>query len=353
MPRHPTQPATPLRMGDRDFLPGERGVVDIPVGSLIDYQPVTMAVHVLRGRAAGPRLLVSAALHGDEIIGVEIIRRLLRTPRLERLKGDLVAVPVVNMPAFLSHSRYLPDRRDLNRLFPGAASGSLGSRLAHIFLNQVVMPCTHAIDMHSGAVGKPNLPQVRVSPGDHEGYEMALAFRPPVVVETSLRAGSLRETLYSRAKPCILYEAGEAHRLDPESVRQGVNGILSVMRHLGMLPREKRGAETGRKGETVVSRLTSWSRAPRGGVFAPEVGMGKSVKPGMILGVVADPFGRHESPINCKVEGVIIGISSEATVNEGDGVFHIAVTRDSLEAERRIQQGDEIVEDTAEPFVGW
>ena len=334
-------------------MPGDRGVVDIPVGSLIDYQPVTMAVHVLRGKKPGPRLLVSAALHGDEIIGVEIIRRLLRTQLLDRIKGDLVAVPVVNMPAFLSHSRYLPDRRDLNRLFPGATSGSLGSRLAHIFLNQVVMPCTHAIDMHTGAVGKPNLPQVRFSPGDHEGYEMALAFRPPVVVETSLRAGSLRETLYSRAKPCILYEAGEAHRLDPEAVRQGLNGILSVMRHLGMLPKEKKTAETDSRRQTVVSGVTSWSRAPRGGVFAPEIGLGKSVTPGMILGVVADPFGRHETPIKSKVEGVVIGICREATVNEGDGVFHIAVTRDAAQAERQILQGDEFVEESAEPFVGW
>lgn len=351
--KHSNDHVSPLRMGDRDFLPGERGVVDIPVGSLIDYQPVQMAVHVLRGKKPGPRLLVSAALHGDEIIGVEIIRRLLRMPGFDRLKGDLVAVPVVNMPAFLSHSRYLPDRRDLNRLFPGAANGSLGSRLAHIFLNQVVMPCTHAIDMHSGAVGKPNLPQVRVSPGDNEGYEMALAFRPPVVVETSLRAGSLRETLYSRAKPCILYEAGEAHRLDPESVRQGVDGILSVMRFLGMLPKTRKAAPAGHRGETVVSRLTSWSRAPRGGIFAPEVGMGKSVKPGMVLGVVADPFGRQETPIKSKVAGVIIGISREATVNEGDGVFHIAVTRDAIAAERQILHGEEYVEDTAEPFVGW
>lgn len=340
-------------MGERDFLPGDRGVVDIPVGSLIDYQPVTMAVHVLRGKKPGPRLLVSAALHGDEIIGVEIIRRLLKMPLLDRVRGDLVVVPVVNMPAFLSHSRYLPDRRDLNRLFPGTANGSLGSRLAHTFLNHVVMHCTHAIDMHTGAVGKPNLPQVRISPGDHEGYEMALAFRAPVVVETSLRAGSLRETLYSRAKPCILYEAGEAHRLEPEAVRYGVSGIVSVMRFLGMLPKEKKASESQRRRQTVVSGLTSWSRAPRGGVFAPEIGLGKSVQPGMILGVVADPFGRHETPIKAKVEGVIIGISREATVNEGDGLFHIAVTRDAAKAEQQILHTDEFVEDTAEPFVGW
>ncbi|MCB1063582.1 MAG: succinylglutamate desuccinylase/aspartoacylase family protein [Verrucomicrobiae bacterium] len=353
------KPPRPLTIGGEDFYPGDRGVVDIPIGSLIDYQPVTMTVHVLRGKKPGPCLLVSAALHGDEIIGVEVIRRLLRSTALKRLRGDLIVVPVVNMPAFLSHSRYLPDRRDLNRLFPGSPKGSLGGRLAYAFLNQVVMQCTHAIDMHTGAVGRPNLPQIRVSPGDHEGYEMAKAFKPPVVIETSLRAGSLRETLYSRAKPCILYEAGEAHRLDSDAVRYGLRGVVSVMRYLEMLPQEKRaeGGFSSRRSRTVVSTMTSWSRAPRGGVFAPEVGLGKAVTPNMELGVVADPFGRHETPIKSRVDGVVIGISREATVNEGDGLFHIAVTQDPARAESQILQSDEQLEEhqeeRAEPFVGW
>lgn len=347
-------PRVPIRISDRDFFPGERGAVDVPVGSLIDYQPVTMTVHVFRGKKPGPCLLVSAALHGDEIVGVEVIRRLLRSRLLSRLRGDLVAVPVVNMPAFLSHSRYLPDRRDLNRLFPGSPGGSLGSRLAHAFLKEVVTPCTHAIDIHAGASGRPNLPQVRVSPGDYEGYEMAKAFRPPVVIETSLRAGSLRETLYSRGKPCILYEAGEAHRLEADAVRYGLRGIVSVMRHLGMLPAEKKGAEETGRHRTVVSTLTSWSRAPRGGVFAPEVALGGAVSPGMTLGVVADPFGRHETPIVCKVDGVVIGISREATVNEGDGLFHVALTQDPALAERHILDSDAFLEESgAEPYAGW
>lgn len=345
----------PLVVGDQEFFPGERGVVDIPIGSLIDYQPVTMTVHVLRGKRPGPCLLVSGGLHGDEIVGVEIIRRLLKTRLLNRLRGDLLAVPVVNMPAFLSQSRYLPDRRDLNRLFPGSAAGSLGSRLANAFLTQVVEACTHAIDMHSGAVGRPNLPQIRVSPGDTEGFEMAKAFRPPVVIETSLRAGSLREMLYSRGKPCILYEAGEAHRLAPDAVRYGVRGIVSAMRSLEMLPPEKKSAKepAKRRHKTVVSTLTSWSRAPRGGIFAPEVELGQAVTPGTVLGVVADPFGRHETPIKCRADGVVIGISREATVNEGDALYHVAVTNDPESAEAQIIRSDEILEESAEPHVEW
>lgn len=344
-------PADPLVIGGQEFLPGDKGIVDIPIGSLIDYQPVTMTAHVRRGRKDGPRLLVSAALHGDEIVGVEIIRRLLGMRLLNRLRGTLVAVPVVNMPAFLSHSRYLPDRRDLNRLFPGSGVGSLGSRLAQAFLQEVVEPCSHAIDMHTGATGRPNLPQIRISPGDTEGYDMAMAFHPPVVLESSLRAGSLREAFYSRAKPSILYEAGEAHRIDSDAVRYGVRGVVSVMRHLDMLPRDKKTEVSRQRHRTVVSTLTSWARAPRGGIFTPKVGLGQAVNPGMEIGFVADPFGKHETPITTRVDGVVIGISRDATVNEGDGLFHIAVTQDPAHAERQIQRSDDLLERTAEPLV--
>ena len=344
----------PIRLDGRDFLPGDRGSVDLRIGTSIDYQPVTMSVQVIRGKKPGPCLLLSAALHGDEINGVEIIRRLLHVKAFSRLSGDLIVVPVVNMPAFLARSRYLPDRRDLNRLFPGSGAGSLGSRLANAFVSQIVEACTHAIDMHTGAIGRPNLPQIRVSPGDDTGYEMARAFDPPVIIETPLRAGSLREILYSHAKPSLLYEAGEAGRLDSASIRYGVRGILSVMRFLGMLPREKRAADPQavRRGRAVVSKLTSWSRAPQGGIFNPVVDLGKAVTPGTLLGTVSEPFGKREIEVTSRVEGIVIGISRDATVDEGSGLFHIAVSPDSARAALRIQQSDAVLECEDDPYTG-
>jgi len=351
----PADSRPPIVLDQTAFSPGERGSVDLPIGSLIDYQPVTMTAHVRRGRRPGPCLLICAALHGDEIVGVEIIRRLLRMKLLNQIRGDLIAIPIVNMPAFLSQSRYLPDRRDLNRLFPGSTKGSLGSRLANCLVTEVVSSCTHAIDLHTGALGRPNLPQIRVSPGDQEGSEMGKAFHAPVMIETSTREGSLRDVFFRSEKPSILYEAGEAHRLEASAVQYGVRGVVAVMRHLGMLPTTRKKSDPDHafkpRRPSVISPLTSWSRAPQGGIFRPRADLGKAVSPGTILGVVADPFGRHETTITARVDGVVIGTSREATVNEGDALFHIAVTKDPESAEERILESDEVIEEMVDPYV--
>ncbi|MGB3120475.1 MAG: succinylglutamate desuccinylase/aspartoacylase family protein [Verrucomicrobiales bacterium] len=343
-------PRSVLRIGDREFLPGESGKVEIKIGSLIDYQPVTMTVHVHRGKQPGPRILLSAALHGDEIVGVEIVRSFLRSRLLSRLHGDVVAVPVVNLPAFLARSRYLPDRRDLNRVFPGSTNGSLGSRLASVYLQEVVAKCTHIIDFHAGSVNQPNLPQIRFSPGDTAALAMARAFRAPVAIETTIRAGSFRESAYRKGIPYLLYEAGEAHRVDQADIRCGLQGITGVMRHLGMFPEEVRHPRKGKakvKGkrpETFISPSTSWLRAPRGGIFRPFVDLGEAVTKGMVAGIVADPFGQHETDIIARTEGIVIGISRKAAVDEGDGTFHVAQTTHAVTVQESIQENRSLID---------
>ncbi len=318
--------STPLRIGPAEFQPGEGGVVDLPVGSVTGYQPVTMHVHVRRGPTAGPVLLLTAGLHGDELIGIEILRRLIQSRELRKLRGDLVIVPVVCMPAFLARSRYLPDRRDLNRLFPGSPDGSLGSHLARTFVDEVVARCTHSIDFHGGAAGRPNLPQIRVSPGDAAAAELARAFAPPVIIETGLREGSLRHHLRSLGIPALLFEGGEALRLPADAVRIGLRGVLGVMRHLGMLPSRPGGPTSPKR--NVLARSTTWVRAPQGGLVIPETDLGDTVRPGTRLGVIADPFGRHETVIHSEVEGLVIGITREGHADEGDALFHIASLAD-------------------------
>lgn len=332
-----------LQIGEHTFKPGEKGVVDLHIGSLIDHQPVTMSVHVRRGKKPGPTLLLTAGIHGDEIIGVEVLRRLLKSRRLVKLQGTLIVVPVVCMPAFLSRTRYLPDRRDLNRLFPGSPEGSLGSRLASTFLSEVVDKCTHSIDFHAGAVGRPNLPQIRTSPDDAVGLEMAKAFRPPVVAENPLREGSLRSELRKRDIPTILYEAGEAFRLDQSAVRYALRGVFGVMEYLEMIAPPKSRKEP--KTRTVVAKGTGWVRAPRGGIFTALKDLGNAISAGTKLGHVADPFGRQEITITSAVDGIIIGLTREATADEGDALFHIATTRDPERAEAHIQRAEEILEE--------
>mgnify|MGYP005754184099 CR=1 FL=1 len=300
---------------------GERATVELPISVLSTHQPVTLAAHVVHGRRPGPALFLSAAIHGDEVIGVEVIRRLLRVRALSRLRGTLLAVPVVNAFGFIAHSRYLPDRRDLNRMFPGNPDGSLASQLAHLFMREVVKRCDVGIDLHSAAAHRVNLPQVRADLADPRLRELAEAFAAPVMLASSLRDGSLRQAAQEAGVPVLLYEAGEALRFDELSVRSGLRGVLGVMRHLGMLGGREREA---RAPVSLLARRSHWLRAPAGGVFRRLLPLGARVRQGQRLGLVSDPFGGREVPLLSRRDGLVIGLSNLPVVNQGDALFHIA-----------------------------
>ena len=171
----------PFRIGPCDIAPGTRQSVDLPVSVLSNHTKMTLPVHVVHGSKPGPVLFLSAVVHGDEILGVEIIRRVLRHAALKHLGGTVLAVPIVNALGFLNHSRYMPDRRDLNRSFPGSDHGSLASLLADLFMREVVMRSDYGIDLHTAALHRTNLPQIRVAPDQPELIELAEAFGAPVV----------------------------------------------------------------------------------------------------------------------------------------------------------------------------
>ena len=195
--------AAPFEINGETIAPGSRRTVGVPVSVLSDHTPVSMSVHVIHGRQKGPTVFISGGIHGDEIIGVEIIRRILATKSMSSLKGTLLAVPVVNAYGLINHSRYLPDRRDLNRVFPGNDTGSLAARLAERFLTEVVKRSDLGIDLHSAAVHRTNYPQVRVSPGDTEMATLAEIFGAPVVMTSVLREGSLRHAGKEIGKPIV------------------------------------------------------------------------------------------------------------------------------------------------------
>ncbi|MEZ5448307.1 MAG: succinylglutamate desuccinylase/aspartoacylase family protein [Thiolinea sp.] len=311
-----------LTVGGTTVKPGERKYIDLPLPHLYTHSQITMPVHVIHGRKAGPRLFVSAAIHGDEINGVEIIRRLLHTKTLTPLRGTLIAVPVVNVFGFINKSRYLPDRRDLNRSFPGSESGSLAGQIAHLFLEEIVAHCTHGIDLHTAAAGRTNLPQVRVNLQDNpELEELACAFNSPIVLNASIRDGTLRKAASLYQVPTLLYEAGEALRFDEIPIRGGVRGILAVMRHLGMLPPTKPRKQSYKP---LLSHGSRWVRAPQSGILRRVRSMGKSIREGDILGYVADPFGASEQPVYANTSGVMVGRSTLPLVHEGEALFHIA-----------------------------
>lgn len=312
----------PIVIGGVEVLPGQRRTIDLPVTDLSTHTPITMPIHVVRGRRPGPNLFVCAALHGDEINGVEIIRRLLRLTALRRLQGTLIAVPIVNVLGFLSQSRYLPDRRDLNRSFPGTAQGSLAGRLARLFLDEIVANSTHGIDLHTAAIHRDNFPQIRANLDDAESERLAHAFGVPFVINTGFREGSLREAASGFSVPVIVYEAGEALRFDEACIRAGVKGVVRVMGALEMLPPSRRRKSARRS--PLVIRSSKWVRAPHSGLLRTAAALGSAVKEGQVLGIVSDPFGENEVEVRASVGGVIIGRSNIPLVHEGDALFHIA-----------------------------
>lgn len=312
----------PFQLGDEMIEAGSRRTVELPMGNLITHTELHMPVHVVHGRRTGPRLFVCAAIHGDELNGIEIIRRLLTTPQIRHLRGTLLAVPMVNIHGVIQHSRYLPDRRDLNRVFPGSPDGSLAGRLAHLFIEKIVRHCTHGIDIHTGAIHRSNLPQIRANLDDPETERLARAFGTPVMIKSALRDGSLREVADGLGIPMLLYEAGEGLRFDEFSIRAGVRGVLQVMRELDMLPRSRRASR--KPVEPYVARSSGWTRAPESGIMRTLKQLGSWVKFEEPLALIADPFGEHEVPVLAHQEGIVIGRTNLPLVNAGDALFHIA-----------------------------
>lgn len=321
----------PFEIGNARVPAGTRTTVDLPVSVLSDHTPVSMSVHVVHGRRPGPTLFVSAAVHGDEVIGVEITRRLLRAPQLDHLRGTLLVIPIVNSFGFLNHSRYLPDRRDLNRTFPGSESGSLAARLASLFIREIVARSDFGIDLHSAAIHRTNMPQIRVSPSSDHTLEMAEVFGAPVVIVAKNRDGSLRQAAQALGVDILLFEGGEALRFDELTARAGLAGILRVMNGMEMISRK--GVARARV-KPVRTTSSSWQRAPAGGLLRGFKAAGEFVDEGDLLGQVSDPFGEMETDIISEVTGIILGRTNLPVVNEGDALFHIGKTK-SVDAERK------------------
>ena len=310
--------------------PGEQKFISLPVPRLISGEDASMPVHVIHSRHEGPRLFVSAAVHGDELNGTEIIRRLLTQKSLKRLRGTLVMIPVVNVYGLVYGTRYMPDRRDLNRSFPGSEKGSLTARVANLFMTQVVKRCTHGIDLHTGAIHRTNLPQIRANLDDHETEHLARAFGVPVMLNSAFRDGSLRECAAGEGVPMLLYEAGEALRYDELSIRIGLQGVLNVMRELGMLAPTKTKSRK-KLVDPFVAYKSQWMRSPETGMLRTTKSLGASVEKGEILGYVDDPYSNAQYPIESGVGGVVIGRAQSPLVHEGDAVFHIARFKDDVD----------------------
>lgn len=332
----------PFTIRNAQIQPGERKTVSLRVARLYDHTQMAIPVHVIHGKRPGPVLFVSAAIHGDEINGVEIIHRLLQQKKLTNISGTLLAIPIVNVFGFNAKSRYLPDRRDLNRSFPGSKNGSMASRLAHVFMREIVNRSDYGIDLHTGAIHRTNLPQIRACLEQAETRRLAEAFGTPVILNSDIRDGSLRGAAQDRDIPILLYEGGEALRFDEATIRTGIAGIVSVMRAIGMLPAAKTSmASATRKRKTFVALSSQWVRAQRSGILRTTKKPGDRVETGDLLGIIAGPMGERPVVLRAPETGVIIGQARLPLLNRGEAIFHVATFHDSQRVEERIDDAME------------
>ncbi|MFT5222790.1 MAG: putative deacylase [Glaciecola sp.] len=316
-PRLPKPP--PLTIGEVTVEAGKRARFDLKVARLPTGTWASLPIKVIRGRKDGPTVWLSGAIHGDEINGVEIIRRVLPHLDPRRLKGTVIAVPIVNVFGFIEGSRYLPDGRDLNRSFPGSARGSLASRLAHLFLTEIIDHCDLGLDLHTAAGHRINHPQIRADLDDPETLRLATAFGAPLMFGAKLRDGSLRQATIERGKKVLLYEAGQTHRFDQDAVTIGVTGVLRTLEAMGLdefpdLPPPR---------ESAHLQQTSWIRARRGGVVNLEIALGQQVEKGQALGTIADAFGERPSIVRAPWAGWVIAFTQHPLVSQGDALVHL------------------------------
>ncbi len=321
-------PRTGFSIADIEVAAGTRATVSLALPKLNSHTALSMPVHVIHGKRPGPVMFVSAAVHGDELNGVEICQRLLEHKGLSRLHGTLLVIPVVNVYGMIHQTRYLPDRRDLNRCFPGSEKGSLAGRVANLFIREIIARCTHGIDLHTGAVLRSNLPQIRANLDDPETADMARAFGVPVMLNSPLRDGSLRESAATHDVKTLLYEAGEALRYDEVAIRAGYHGVIAVMRHIGML----RAVKKRRKWvEPFIAKTSSWVRAPESGMLRQTVALGRQVTKNDVLGVVSDPYSTYQVPVHSNYNGIVIGRCESPMTHEGEALFHIARFKDDVD----------------------
>jgi predicted deacylase len=309
-----------ISIGDAVAPPGKVTRLELPIARLVSGSWLTLPVAVVHGTRPGPVIWASAAIHGDELNGVPVIRRVIQRLNPKVMSGTLIAAPIVNVFGLLEESRYLPDRRDLNRSFPGTKRGSLASQLAHLFMTEIVNRCELGIDIHTGSGGRTNLPQIRCD-DDPETVAHARRFGPPVIFHASPRTGTLRTAARRLGIRVLLYEAGEALRFDAASIALGVDGTLRVMHGLDMIADESCPPASG---PVEVVANSTWIRATRSGFCQVLVSPGDRVAPDDEIAVIFESLGRQSRRIAAGRSGVVIGVLNSPLVHRGNAIVHIA-----------------------------
>ncbi len=304
----------------KEILPGKGAQLNLDVARLHTRTPILVPVIVERAKEDGPTVLLMAGLHGDEINGIEIVRRFLRKKLHKPTKGTIICLPVFNIFGFLNIKRELPDGRDLNRSFPGSAKGSLASQFAYHFMKEIAPHCDYIIDFHTGASQRNNFPQIRCVMSDPESMELARVFNPPFIINSSLIGKTIRESMIKMKKMVLLFEGGMANNIEEMVVEEGLNGTKRLIAHLGM---RNYKIDISKDREPIVLQESRWLRAPNSGMFQALVKNGSQVDRGTILAIVTDPYGNFEKKIKSPISGYVICANESPVVFKGDAIIHI------------------------------
>lgn len=298
---------------------GKSYQLSLNIAKLHTRTAFNVPVIVERAKKDGPVVLLNAGVHGDELNGIEIVRRIIEAKLNKPLKGTIICIPVLNVFGFINLSRKFPDERDLNRSFPGAKDGSLASQFAHQFVTKIAPHIDYVIDFHTGGAARDNAPQIRCDENDTEALKLAKVFGTDYIVYSKLIAKSLRTTLSKMGKTVLLYEGGKSLSFDENVIQQGVDGIIRILNHLGML---KENISEG-KNSILISK-SKWIRAPYSGLLHVAVNNGTKVSKKEIVGYISDPYGSFKKKIVAANDGYIFCVNTRPVVTKGDALFHIS-----------------------------
>lgn len=307
-----------IDIGGHKIARGEDKLIHLSIARLPTYTNIDLPIRVIRGEEKGPVLLLTGGLHGDEINGIEIVRRMLFRKNIAPVRGSVIAIPLMNVYGFIQNVRGVPDGKDINRSFPGTKSGSLAKLVAYNIMNEVIPIIDFGLDFHTGGASRSNFPQIRCDFSIEKNVELAKAFGAPVTLHSGLIDKSFRKAAYKKGKQILVYETGESQRFDEHGIKLGIDGTLRLMKHLNMIDTAPEPVET----EMFNSSL--WVRAKFAGLFHPKVNQGDKVQLRQVIGTITDPFGNESFKIISRQNGKVIGLNNNPVVHKGDAIFHIA-----------------------------
>lgn len=308
--------------------PGESKTIDVEIAKLHTMTKLKIPVIIERSKVDGPTVLLSACLHGDEINGTEIVRQIIRKKINKPKRGTIICIPIINIFGFINQTREFPDKRDLNRVFPGSKNGSLASRFAHFLVTEIIPKVDYAIDFHAGGASRFNAPQIRIVPNNPELKELATIFNAPFTLYSKNIQGSFRNACTKLGVKMLLFEGGKSLDLNEMVTQEGIEGTLRFLKHLDMLNPKKELTAFGEK--TIFIEKSNWIRANFSGMFHGLVKIGSFVKKGEVLAMISDPYGKVEHKVKAPNDGFIINVNDAAIVYQGDAVFHISTHLESI-----------------------